>query len=184
MDQRSDIDYPALQRRLSALSVSAAELHGSLCGFLCAGGEPTPGYWLDQLKIDPEGLDAEGRDDLETLRRSTLRLLDDPDIGFALMLPDDDSAMSQRVNALSQWCGGFLGGYGLGGTNPASGLSEDGRDALRDLGRIAQFGYEAGEEEEDENAFAEILEYVRVAVVLLRQEGLPGSDSATSATRH
>lgn len=183
MNHRFDIDYPALQRRLAPLSVSAAELHGSLCGFLCAGGEPVPGHWLDQLRIDPEGLAAEGRDDLENLRRSTIRLLDDPELGFTLMLPDDDCGITQRVNALSEWCAGFLGGYGLGGQAPKSTLSDDGRDALRDLGRIAKFGYEASEEEEDENAFAEILEYVRVAVVLLRQEGQPG-DQPASPTRH
>ncbi|MFB9067324.1 UPF0149 family protein [Pseudofulvimonas gallinarii] len=183
MPSTFDIDYPSLQRHVAPLSITAAELHGSLCGFLCAGGQPTPGQWLDQLRIDPAGLDGGSRDDLEKLRRSTIHQLDDPELGFALMLPDDDSGMAQRVNALSQWCGGFLGGYGLGAPAVAGRLSDDGKDALRDLGRIAQFGYEAGEEEEDENAFAEILEYVRVAVVLLRQEGLPG-ETATSATRH
>lgn len=178
-----DIDYLALQRHLAPLSISAAELHGSLCGFLCAGGEPVPGHWLDQLRIDPAGLASEGRTDLETLRRDTIRLLDDPEMGFALMLPDDDAGMGDRVDALSHWCGGFVGGFGLGGAERASALSEDGRDALRDLGRIAGFGYEASEEEEDENAFAEILEYVRVAVILLRQEGAPVEPPA-SDTRH
>ena len=183
MSQAFDTDYPSLQRHVQALGISAAELHGSLCGFLCAGGQPVPGRWLEQLQIDPDDVPGEGRDDLENLRRSTIRLLDDPELGFALMLPDDDSGMAQRVIALSQWCGAFLGGYGLGGSTTTVQLSEDGRDALRDLGRIAKFGYEASEEEEDENAFTDILEYVRVAVVLLRQEGLPGNPP-TQGTRH
>ncbi len=183
MTATSDLDYPALQRHLVPLGVTAAELHGSLCGFLCAGGLALPGQWLDQLRLDVSGLDGESRDQLENLRRATLRQLDDPEMRFAPLLPGDDIAMEQRVDALTRWCGGFLGGFGLAAGNAQERLSDDGRDVLRDLGRIAGFGYEAGEAEEDENAFAEILEYVRMAVLLLRHEGRP-AEAPASDTRH
>jgi uncharacterized protein YgfB (UPF0149 family) len=176
-------DFAELERHLQGLAIGPAELHGSLCGYLCGGGVPQPGRWLDQLCIDPEGLADGASADLESLRRSTIALLDDPDLSFSPLLPDPDSAMSGRVQALAQWCGGFLGGFGLSGAGEHAPGSEEAGDAMRDIERIAQFGYEAGDEEEDETAFAEILEYVRMAVILLRQEGAPAPAPA-DATRH
>ncbi|MDZ3822493.1 MAG: UPF0149 family protein [Pseudoxanthomonas sp.] len=177
------IDYPALARAVAALALTPAELHGGLCGFLCAGGQPHPGHWLDQLCLDSTALEASSRPTLEALRAATQTLLDDPDLRFSPLLPGDEVAMADRVVALAAWCAGFIGGFGLAGAVEAGRLSEEGRDALRDLDRIAHFGYEAGEAEEDENAFAEIVEYVRMAVMLLRQESGPAAAPA-DATRH
>lgn len=176
-------DFNALERHLRGLALGPAELHGSLCGYLCGGGIPQPGRWLEQLCIDAEGLTDAAGPDLESLRRSTIALLDDPELRFSPLLPEADSAMAGRVQALAQWCGGFLGGFGLSGAGEREPGSPEGGDALRDIERIAQFGYEAGDEEEDEAAFAEILEYVRMAVILLRQEGAPAPAPA-DATRH
>lgn len=176
------IDYPALSRAVASLSMSPADLHGSLCGFLCGGGQPHPGHWLDQLCVDSAALEASSRPTLEALRAATQTLLDDPDLRFSPLLPGDDVAMAARVEALAGWCAGFVGGYGLSGASLER-VSGEGRDALRDLERIAQFGYEAGEAEEDENAFAEIVEYVRMAVMLLRQESGPAA-APVDATRH
>jgi uncharacterized protein YgfB (UPF0149 family) len=176
-------DFTALERHLRGLAIGPAELHGSLCGYLCGGGVPQPGRWLEQLCIDADGLADGAGPDLESLRRSTIALLDDPELRFSPLLPDADAAMAVRVQALAQWCGGFLGGFGLSGAGEREPGSAEAGDALRDIGRIAQFGYEAGDEDEDEGAFAEILEYVRMAVILLRQEGAPAPAPA-DATRH
>jgi uncharacterized protein YgfB (UPF0149 family) len=175
--------YAPLAQQLSPLSLSPAELHGSLCGFVCAGGVPEPGRWLEQLCIDTEGLAATSQQDLESLRRATLSLLDDADLRFAPLLPPDEVPMDQRFEALGQWCGAFLGGFGLTGVGYREGLGDEARDALRDLERIGQFGYEAGEVEEDENAFAEILEYVRMAVLMLHQDAAR-AHAPPDATRH
>lgn len=178
-----DLDYLDLKRAVAGLAVAPAELHGSLCGFLCAGGEPQPGRWLSQICIDPEGLTEPAERDLESLRRSTLALLDDPELRFTPLLPEDDAGMGERVQALGDWCAGFIGGFGLTGAAEREQLSAEASDALRDLDRIAHFGYEAGESEEDESAYAEILEFVRVAVLLLRQEAANAAPPP-GATRH
>lgn len=175
--------YAPLAQQLAPLALSPAELHGSLCGFVCAGGTPEPGRWLEQLCIDTEGLAATSQQDLESLRRATLALLDDADLRFAPLLPSDDLAMDARFEALGQWCGAFLGGFGLTGVGYREGLGDEAKDALRDLERIGQFGYEAGEVEEDENAFAEILEYVRMAVLMLHQDAAR-AHAPPDATRH
>lgn len=181
MSELYSVDYAGLTPALIPLSTNPAEVHGGLCGFLCAGGVPLPGRWLEQLRIDADGLDAALGQQLETLRHETVHLLDDQELRFAPLLPADEVAMANRVEALAAWCSAFIGGYGLGGRSEA--LAEEAEEALRDLGRIAGFGYEAGEDEEDETALAEILEYVRVAVLVLRHEG-QRSRPEPAPTRH
>lgn len=177
------LDYETLGRQIAVLALSPAELHGSLCGYLCAGGIPNPGQWLGQLCVDDDGLSASAHADLETLRRETIALLDDPDLRFQPLLPTDEADMATRVQTLADWSTGFLGGFGLTGVGEREGLSDDAGDALRDLDRIAHFGFEPGEDEEDEIAFSEILEYVRVAVLLLHQEAAR-TGAPADATRH
>jgi len=175
-------DYPQLQLAAQPLAASPSELHGGLCGYLCAGGEPQPQRWLDQLQIQAADLDADARDHLEALRRWATVLLDDPQMRFQPLLPGDDAAMAERVGALVQWCAAFLGGFGLAGGSDQDG-SESRREALRDLQRIAGFSYESGDDEEDENALAEIVEFVRVAALMLRHEAAPEPDP-DDAVRH
>lgn len=175
-------DYDALQVALRPLAVSPAELHGGLCGFLCAGGEPLPRQWLEQLQIEPAPLAPAADSQVEDLRRSATALLDDPQMRFQPLLPDDDTPVAGRVAALVEWCEAFLGGFGLAGGRTGQG-PDSRREALRDLQRIAGFTYEAGEAEEDETALTEIVEFVRIATLMLRQDAAPAADP-DGAVRH
>ena len=84
--------------------------------------------------------------------------------------------MDERTRSLAQWCTGFLAGLGLGA--PLQALSEESSEALQDLQQIAQAGFsiqgddadQEGLEEENEQAFFEIVEYVRVVTLILREE--------------
>ena len=183
MPDPAPLTYAELQPTVAALALSPAELHGGLCGLVCGGGVPEPRRWLSQLHIDPTGLDGVAIEDLEQMRRQTLADLSDEQLSFQPLLPEDNAGMETRVRALSDWCAGFLGGFGLTGADKAGFWSEDARDALNDLERIARFGYEASDAEEDETALTEVQEFVRVAVLLLRQESQP-LHAPTGATRH
>ena len=68
--------------------------------------------------------------------------------------------------ALFSWCRGFLGGFGLAAGH-APPLSVEGREALADLARLAAATPQENGDQEDEEALAEIEEFVRVAVLLL-----------------
>ena len=105
--------------------------------------------------------------------RSTAAQLDDEEMGFALWLPDDEDPLEERTVALARWCSGFLAGLGSGGQIES--LSSEAREAIGDLQEIARAELSssvAGREgsEEDEQAFAEIVEYVRVVAMTLREE--------------
>src|SRR5690606_26477934 len=81
-------------------------------------------------------------------------------------LPDDDSDISERVAALSQWCHGFLTGFGSAGAKDE--LSEDARDTLQDLAALVQIT--ADDEDDSEADYMEVTEYVRMAAASLYYE--------------
>lgn len=147
------------------LAISASELHGGLCGWLAGGGEATP-QWLAKAMVDAD-LPAPLPDSvLDCLCRATAAQLDDRSFGFSLLLPGSEATLAARSEALFDWCRGFVGGFGLGaGGEPP--LSEEGREALHDLARLAAATAQDDGDDEDEAALAEIEEFVRVAVLLL-----------------
>lgn len=145
------------------LPISPSELHGSLAGWLAGGGK-ADGDWLRRTMAD-DGLPvADGV--LEHLATATGGQLEDSDFGFGLLLPDAAAPIYERSGALFEWCRGFLGGFGLaaGGQPP---LSTEGREALDDLAKLAAASPQDGGDEGDEEALAEIEEFVRVATLLL-----------------
>lgn len=167
------------------LGIGAAELHGSLTGFLCAGGMAHAGSWLHDLALD-EVADAIKRPDdravLDRMFVACAEELDDPDLAFTPLLPPDEQPIQDRAAALVEWCRGFLGGLGLSGTTIDNGLSREGNEILADVNRIAQTRFDQGDSaEDDEDAYTEVVEYVRVGVMLLHAEL---ARAPSEATRH
>ena len=158
----SSVDEEA---RALSLSTTPSELHGALCGWMAGGGADTPD-WLSKVLADENAARVSPDGALDELRAITRSQFEDRDFGFALLLPDDDAPLVERSEALFDWCRGFLGGFGLSaGADPP--LSDESREALEDLARLAAATPEPEGDEEDEAAYAEIEEFVRVAVLLL-----------------
>lgn len=152
-----------------------AESHGLLCGLICRQTSDSAADFLRQLGamnlvIDPgEAL----HEALSNAWRTTLAQLDDEEFGFELWLPSDDEPLEDRAEALARWCSGFLAGLGSGGELDL--LSEEAREAIGDLQEIARAELAspaAGDaaDEEEEKAYAEIVEYVRVVALVLRED--------------
>jgi len=85
-----------------------------------------------------------------------------------LLLPTDDAPLTERAAALGQWCQGFLHGFGVN----ASGLelSTDAKEVLQDLAAISQVQDALEESEDGEGDYMEVMEYLRVAPLLLFTE--------------
>jgi uncharacterized protein YgfB (UPF0149 family) len=152
-----------------------AECHGLLCGLLCRDSSSGAGDFLHHLEamklvVAPGGaLSAV----LTETWESTARQLEDEELGFTLWLPDDEESLEERTIALSQWCSGFLAGLASAGQLDA--LSEESKEAIDDLQQIsaAEISTPAGEtreSEEDEAAYAEIVEYVRIVTLMMRED--------------
>jgi uncharacterized protein YgfB (UPF0149 family) len=91
----------------------------------------------------------------------------------AALIPPGAESVSERGEALLGWGRGFLGGFGLAaGAEPP--LSEESRDALADLGRIAGSELSYEDPDNDEEALEEVAEFVRVAALLLHSDCVLG----------
>jgi len=157
----------------AGLAIDPSELHGSLCGYVSGGGRGDGDDWLQRLELDAERVPASGGA-LDGLRTVTLAQFAAQDFDFQLLLPADDAPLAERADALVDWCRGFLGGFGL--ASPASdALSDEAAEALEDIGRIAASDLAYDGSEADESALAEIVEFVRVAALLLHGDCVDGA---------
>jgi uncharacterized protein len=170
--------YPRLARQLAVVDVDAspAEVHGIAAGLLCAGASDAHERWeRELLEGGAEGnvLADECRRSLRALYDTTAAALSDADMGLSLLLPDDDRPLAERAEALRDWCGGFLYGLGIAGISPDSALSAEGREALRDFTELTRLDAEhVADSEAEEGALTEIVEFVRVGVLLIREDVL------------
>lgn len=149
-------------------TISAAEAHGMLVGMLCTNRRIDCGQWLSQVfGENQEGLSDGEMATLRGLYDETRALLDAVDFSFQLLLPDDDAILAERASALSGWCQGFL--YGIGAVGTGHDWPSDCAEVLRDLSDISNLDANVSGEE-DEAAYAEVSEFVRVGVQIIRGE--------------
>ncbi len=176
----TELDYPSLNSALQriAVDISPAELHGQLCGLLCSRPDLDLQQWLTEsvpelisARQQGDALAAEAAGLLEQLFLDTDADIQDRDLGFQLFLSDDSVDLNQRLIELAEWCTGFLLGLAMGGIKEYKGLPGDIPELMEDLVEISRAGsYELQDEDEDENAYVELLEYVRMGVMLIRME--------------
>ena len=150
-----------------------SELHGMLCGQLCAGLRPAQQSWLvaaqEQMNV-PEGLQPRAKSVLADFYDQVLASLAADNLSFSVLLPGDDEPVVERTEALGQWCTGFISGYGMAGIDKTK-MSEESAGVLTDLAQIAMVEAEDLEQsEESERDFCEVYEYVRMAALMLFNE--------------
>jgi hypothetical protein len=156
---------------------NAGQTHGLLCSRLALAGAEGASRWLAQVlaDTDPENtLCTECQAMLEALCTSTWKQLSERQSDFMLLLPDDDDSAQVRTEAMGQWCEGFLHGLvsEAHGDELRERLASDPlSDIIKDLLEItrASVGEEADEQATD-NAFSELVEYLRVAAQLTYEE--------------
>ncbi len=153
-------------------AVSAAECHGLLCGFLSTG-EALDAARLREYLVP--GLTAEDQphwqETFENLFREVAASLQDEQMQFQPLLPDDNAPIMERRDALGDWCQGFLLGQSMGGIDKTTSLPENVREIVNDIIAISQAGdYDTDEDEEDEQAYMELVEYLRTGVLLIHAE--------------
>lgn len=150
--------------------VSPAELHGLLLGRSCAGaGFEADGWLVDASEL----LEGEPQDNVRNaligLQEMVKGELTSDDMTVVLLLPTDDAPLTERAAALGQWCQGFLSGFGLN-CRDSSMLSTEATEVLQDLAAIAQVQDALEESDDGESDYMEVMEYLRVAPLLLFTE--------------
>ena len=187
MSQLPDITaVEELLYRIDA-NMGAAEAHGALCGMLCARGTVELSEWVDHVLGEQEhgsGLLHDVVHELSELHQSTLEMMNDTSGEFRLLLLDDDDALPERVETLAAWCQGFIYGLAAGGIRQDSELPDDAAELLKDMVEISRASHEVDDmaaevEDEDEVAYMEIEEYVRMGTLLIYEELQPLQSTQT-----
>lgn len=149
--------------------VSPAELHGLLLGRSCGGAGFEAEPWLtDAAELLGDSLPDNLRQALIGLQEMVRGELTGTEMAVVLLLPTDETALPERAAALGEWCQGFLQGFGTAVGDQA--LSSEAVEVLQDLASIAQVQDALEESEDGETDYMEVMEYLRVAPLLLFTE--------------
>ena len=177
------VTFAEMVRVLEGLgsSVPAAEAHGCLVGALCTSPHYPMERWLEEIIPEEDRRnDDDSQQPLRLLYADTLNALRGEDMEFEALLPDDDVSLETRAGGLSQWCQGFLYGFAAGAVEGAAKPDElplNVNEILNDLTHIgrASVELEGSGDESEEEAYAEVVEYVRVGVQLIHDELIPAA---------
>jgi len=152
----------------------AAEAHGSLCGALCATAPYRMEDWVNEILPDRTSLSVEDTAMIERVFTATTTAFGDQGMEFEPLLPGDGEPLAGRTNALALWCTGFLYGLGAGRIADLDALSGSVGEIVRDINEIARAtGEDADADESNEQAYVELVEFIRVAAQIVFEELLP-----------
>ncbi|OGT43329.1 MAG: hypothetical protein A3F42_00115 [Gammaproteobacteria bacterium RIFCSPHIGHO2_12_FULL_37_34] len=170
----------------TTLKLHASQAHGLICGIICGGSDHQMAW---ENLITGGKTTGKTHELLQTLYETSAHLLDSYLVEFQLILPADSQALSERAEALTLWCQGFLTGLKLVNIPIIDRESSEMTEAINDIIEIAKMNYEeVVASEEDEAAYTELVEFIRVAVILiyqdLREEESSQQSSSSSAHLH
>jgi uncharacterized protein YgfB (UPF0149 family) len=176
-----------------AVPLSVSEVHGLCCGLLCAlPSASAKTRWftevLDAASLTADSVHAKAADlkQLDEWFSGTLSAMNDVELEFYPCLPDDDVPVDVRIRALADFCSGFTYGIGLAGAARGNkSYPPDTREIIDDFQAIEAADERGKSELTDvdtdndvnsrEHVFHELLEYVRVGVLLVLEELRPVS---------
>ena len=156
---------------------NAAQVHGLLASRLAVEGAGVANAWFAQVLEGTDESNAfskECRSQLMDLFQATHKALFERQSAFAPLLPDDGEDTGLRTEALAHWSEGYL--HGLVSSNHSDALkervaAEPVADIVKDMLQITRAGVDDDAADEDnEAAFQEIVEYLRVAAQLIYEE--------------
>ncbi len=161
--------------------VSAAEAHGMATAILCTDETVPCTGWLAEILADTDSINEQQQLLLSGWFEQNRKLLMDDGFVFTLFLPDDDAPLPTRAQALKDWCQGFIYGIGLNYTKTE--LAGESREILKDIIEFSKLEASV-ESEEDEAALVEILEYLRAAILLLKETLQPVKNDDVQRSLH
>ena len=170
----TDIDHAQLKDALQRAGSTwdAAQVHGLLSGRLAVAGSAA-GQVLEG--IDPSNASGKECESLLVeLLQSTHRHFRERMSQFMPLLPDENDSRSVRTEGIAHWSEGYL--HGLVSSNQAEEVrkqlaAEPIAGIIKDLLAMTQATVDDGaDREEDEAAYTEIVEYLRVAAQIVYEE--------------
>ena len=144
---------------------SPSELHGLLTGIVCVTETPSRAEWLQILStLDVPKLDDEALAMLSEEAEDVSHALSEDELDYLPMLPDDEHTLSERVQALADWCAGVVLGFGLASRH----IRADEEELIESLQDVASVEFdESDDDEEGEASYQELYEFVRIIPISL-----------------
>lgn len=164
-----------------------SELHGIMVGEIVGSLRRTASDWLNEVleHMGVESLDNERyanvTEDLLGFYAHSLEGIDKDSSSFVLLLPDDDYALSERIESLILWVRGFLEGIAISASDRLQTMDSELQEILKDFVDICQIDTRVEQDESGEKEFFEISEYIRIGVLNLYAElNAPTADDSES----
>jgi uncharacterized protein YgfB (UPF0149 family) len=170
-------DAPAVHR-----CEESAHAHG-------ADGSVAPLDLTDHGRAPAPAKQADGdaaarRAALDQLATWTQSAIAPPSVSFELLLPGEERPLHERANGVLDWVRGLLFGLALGGLERER-LQGQAREAFDDLVELTRLDLESvAEDDADEQALTEIVEFLRIAAMLIREETAKTLPNAQAQQAH
>lgn len=172
MKQLSLPTFAELSKALdqTELKLHASQAHGLIAGILCGIPAKRDAAWRTIMSGSEEGPETTHAM-LQGIYQATNQQLADNLFEFQLLLPSDAEALPVCAEALTLWCQGFLTGLKMVEVSLTGSKDSEVTEVISDIVEIAKMNYEeVVASEEDEAAYVELVEYVRMAVILIYQD--------------
>ncbi|MCU7834236.1 MAG: YecA family protein [gamma proteobacterium symbiont of Taylorina sp.] len=174
----SEINIELIMRSLTNVGseTTPSEAHGVLCGLLCGNNKIKSSQWKSHLAHDvlPGDLLAdEAQQILDVLYNQTIVSMADNDLTFYPLLPEDENNII-ILEAIAQWAQGFLMGLSLMGIREFSDYPEEVEEFVGTMASLSDAdSYDLADDESDEEAIVELIEFIRMGVLLVNEEMNP-----------
>lgn len=172
MSDSSDIlSYTDLSASFQKIEPNAniAQVHGILCGMLCGADESDHDLWPVIFPHAKKSKKGEGL--LKQLYEATYHQLSEFSFEFRILLPEDETDINLRAEALGLWCQGFLLGLEHTQIPLQNHPKEEVKEALDDIIEIAKITFgDIPTNDEDETAYYELVEYVKLSALMIFHE--------------
>lgn len=174
-NKRIGPDFEALEYLLIVASTpfSPSYIHGMMTGLLCIEEKEAVVSWKRLYQAigclqDPVSAIYKL---FEKLFSCTLSELKNFESNLNLILPSDEQPLALRLEALADWCEGFIDGIKLTDINPELLLQNPTvKEVLSDFVQIKEVSSAAIESDSNENNYMQLVEFVRVGALLIHAE--------------
>lgn len=166
------IEKLSIELKAAEIGQHPSEVHGTLVGLICGGVDQAKEAWVKpllELMNDGQPLPASLHQLTVELFQDVVTRLAEFEFGFNPLLPEEEETLSVRVESLSLWVQSFLTGLAM--VQPKlNRASTDVKEVIKDLAEIAQVEFDVSDDEESEQAFMELNEFVRMSAILCYSE--------------
>ena len=181
------VTFEQLEDLFFTLQIQAnpSGFHGFLCGRLSCGAVDmqqlvdASSQWLAMAEEQAEAAE----NSLEDFYQESLSNLEDISFLFQPLLPGDELPLPERLVAVGDWCSNYISGLGEG-MGAEFDVSVEGKEALEDLAAIGQISTDFESDDDGERDYAELVEYIRIAVQLVFSDLHPELDTQAEPTIH